>query len=209
MDNVKDVRKKHLIALLEGANALKYGDFTLASGQKSKYYVDGKQLSLNSKVLAEVCRQMAFGIYNKCPIIDAIGGPELGAVPLVGGLLAHWGIVLKLWGYTNDIKGFIVRKDVKGHGLQKLVEGPLDEDVVHNCVVVEDVTTTGGSAMKAVKAVEDLGHCVKIVATVVDREQGARQLFEDRGIVFLPLLTASDFIKPEELKVDWDNEESK
>lgn len=196
MRDVTDVRKEHLIKLLEGANALKYGDFTLASGQKSTYYVDGKQLSLNSKVLAEVCRQMAFAIYNKHPIIDAIGGPELGAVPIVGGLLAHWGIVLKLWGYTNDIKGFIVRKQAKGHGLQKLVEGPLDPEMVHNVVVVEDVTTTGASAMKAVQAVEDLGHCVKAVATVVDREQGARQLFEDRGITFISLLSASDFVKP-------------
>lgn len=201
MNDVEAVRKKHLVSLLESTKALQYGDFTLASGQKSDYYIDGKQLSLNSKALAEVCRQMAFAIYNKCPVIDAIGGPAMGAVPLVGGLLAHWGIVLKLWGYTNDIKGFVVRKEEKEHGLGKLVEGPLDPDVVHNCVVVEDVTTTGASALRAVKAVEDLGHCVKIVATVVDREQGARQLFEERGVTFIPLLSVSDFVKPKE--VDW------
>lgn len=195
MDNIKDVRKKHLVKLFENANALKYGDFTLSSGKKSNYYINGKTLSLNSKILAEVCRQMAFDIYNKCPVIDCVGGPELGAVPIVGGLLAHWGIVLKLWGYTNDIKGFIVRKQAKEHGLQELVEGSFDPNVVHNCVVVEDVTTTGASAMKAVEAIEKLGHCVKIVATIVDREQGAKELFENKGITFISLLSASDFIK--------------
>lgn len=191
MDN--HVCKQTLIKLLEESNALKHGEFTLASGQKSTYYIDGKQLSLNSKVLTEVCRHMISNIYNTYPNIDAIGGPAMGAVPLVGGLLTCWNIMLNT---KNDIKGFVVRKEEKGHGLGKLVEGTLNPNTVHNCVVVEDVTTTGASAMRAVKAIQDLGHKVTVVATVVDREQGAHKLFENHGIAFISLISTSDFIKP-------------
>jgi orotate phosphoribosyltransferase len=190
-----DVIKQQFIDMLTKSNALQYGDFILASGKKSQYYFDGKQVILNSKTLAVVARLMAFRVYEACPIIDAIGDPELRAVPLVGGVLAHWGITLKLWGYENDIRGFIVRKEPKGHGLKKFVEGPLDEDV----------TTTGGSAMKAVKAVEELGHQVKVVTTILDRQEGAHQLFEERGIKFIPLITAQDIVKPEVVP-EWDND---
>jgi len=199
--------KQQLIDLMLQSKALKYGDFTLASGKKSPYYVDGKMISLSSKALTVFARMLAFQIYEACPTIDAIGGPELGAVPLIGGVLAHWGITLKLWGYENDIRGFIVRKEVKGHGLKKGVEGPLDQEMVHNVAVIEDVTTTGASALKAVEAVEALGHQVRIVATILDREEGARQVFEERGIKFIPLLTASDIVKKEQLPVvEWDED---
>ena len=198
--------KQQFIDLLRDSKALQYGDFTLASGKKSSYYVDGKMLSLSSKALTVVARMLAFKIYEACPIIDAIGGPELGAVPLIGGVLAHWGITLKLWGYENDIKGFIVRKETKGHGLKKGVEGPLDSEKIHNVCIIEDVITTGASALKAIEAVEALGHQVLIVATVLDRQEGARQLFEDRGLKFIPLLTASDIIKKDVTIPDWDND---
>lgn len=198
---------KQLIDLMVASKALQYGDFTLSSGKKSPYYVDGRLISLSSNSLSVVSRMLSYHICEACQTIDAIGGPELGAVPLVGGILAHWGIVLKLWGRENDLRGFIVRKEPKGHGLKKGVEGPLDPNKVHHVAVVEDVTTTGASAMKAVEAMQGLGHQVKVVASILDREEGARGLFEEKGIKFISLLKSSDIVRAEVIPVvDWDGD---
>ena len=128
-----DKRERLKEILLE--KAIKFGDFTLASGQKSTYYINGKMATLDSEGLnltAEIFLDMIDGI--EC---DAVGGPTLGADPIIGAVvaLAH--------NRGRKLSGLIVRKETKDHGTQKLIEGPVAEGM--KVVVVEDVTTTGGS----------------------------------------------------------------
>jgi len=203
---MEQMNKNGLIKLMVESKAIRYGEFTLSSGKKSTYYFDGKKLSLGSKALTAVVTMLAREIRELCPTVDAIGGPELGAVALVGGLLVHHGITRDLLGHENDMRGFICRKESKKHGLKEIIEGTLDPERVHKVCVIEDVTTTGGSALRAVNHVEALGHEVLVVAAIVDRQEGARQLFEGRGIRFISLLNASDIVKKEAVEPDWDED---
>ena len=143
--------------------AIKFGDFTLVSGRKSKYYINGKMATLDSagvNLTAEIMLDMLEG--TDC---DAVGGPTLGADPMVGAIiaLAH--------NRGRKLTGFIVRKESKDHGTKSLIEGPLDKGM--KTVIVEDVATTGGSAIKAINAVREFGCEVVKVMVIVDREEGA------------------------------------
>ena len=163
--------------------ALKFGDFTLVSGKKSTYYLDGKQVTLS----AEGLLQISYGLLELLQDVDysGFGGMSIGADPIVGGVLTA--------GATQDrtIQGFMVRKEAKGHGTQKFVEGPVQPG--DNVVIVDDVVTTGGSAILAVDRVEEFGCKVVHAVGIVDRLQGGRQAFEARGIPFSALLTVEDF----------------
>lgn len=168
-------------------NAISEGDFTLSSGIKSKHYVDVKKVLLTS-----------LGAYYACVGInalvskirfDTIGCMELGGVPLLSGMLA-------MPATDRIFNGFIVRKEAKGHGRFSNVEGTIREGA--EVLVVEDVTTTGASALQVVDAAVDAGARVIGVATVVDREYGAAELFKEAGIPFFSLLTASDLGLKEE-----------
>ena len=121
--------------------------------------------------------------------VDLIGGLEMGAVPLA----ASAATLSQERG--TPIRAFFVRKQAKEHGTQKLVEGlgPDETMAGQNVVVVEDVTTTGGSAIKAVNALKADGANVLKVITVVDREEGAAENFAEAGIAFQALLTATSF----------------
>ena len=145
--------------------SLKKGDFTLSSGQKSTYYIDGKLTTLDSRGAFLVGRILLAMLADDVP--DAVGGLTLGADPIVGSILSLAGME------DLELKGFIVRKQAKEHGTQSLVEGPLEKG--DRVVVVEDVLTTGSSSLKAIQAVRDIGCTVDRVLAVVDREQGARE----------------------------------
>ncbi len=168
-------------------HALKKGDFTLASGQKSNYYINGKLSTLDARGAYLVARTFLAMIADDVP--DAIGGLTLGADPIVGSILALAGIEdLKL-------KGFIVRKATKDHGTKSLVEGPLSGD--EKVVIIEDVVTTGGSSMKAIQAVEELGCRVTRVLTVVDREQGGTKNLGEKGYRLESIFTAKELLAHE------------
>lgn len=163
--------------------ALKFGDFTLVSGKKSSYYLDGKQVTLH----AEGLRQVSLGLLEmlKETEYDAFGGMSIGADPIVGGVLtvaAEQGI---------DLKGFMVRKEAKGHGTNKYVEGPVEPGM--KVIVVDDVVTTGGSSLLAVDRVEEFGCQVIKVVGIVDRLQGGAANFAAREIPFESLLSITDF----------------
>jgi orotate phosphoribosyltransferase len=169
--------------------ALKFGDFTLASGKKSTYYLDGKQVTLH----AEGLRQVSLGLLDllKETEFDAFGGMSIGADPIVGGVLT----VAAEQG--RDLKGFMIRKEAKGHGTNKFVEGPVEPGM--KVVVVDDVVTTGGSSLLAVDRVEEFGCKVVQVVGIVDRLQGGAKNFADRGLPFVSLLSITDFgISPPE-----------
>ena len=152
-------------------NSLKKGDFTLSSGQKSTYYIDGKLSTLDSRGVFLVARIFLAMISDDVP--RAVGGLTLGADPIVGAMLALAGLE------DLDIKGFIVRKQAKDHGTQSLVEGPVVKG--DRVVVVEDVLTTGASSLKAIQAIREIGCTCDRVLGVVDREQGARENLKKEG----------------------------
>jgi orotate phosphoribosyltransferase len=174
--------KQQLMGLFR-ERALKFGDFTLASGKKAKYYLDGKQVTLHSRGL----RQVSLGLLELLRGVefDAVGGMSIGADPIVAGVLT----VAAEQG--RDLKGFLVRKESKGHGTQKYVEGPLEPG--ERVVIVEDVVTTGGSSLLAIDRVQEFGGKVVQVVAIVDRMEGGAAQFAARDVPFRSLLTIEDF----------------
>jgi orotate phosphoribosyltransferase len=163
-------------------DAVKHGEFILASGQKSHFYIDCRNVTLS----AEGAAQVGAGILELLgdEPFDAVGGMTLGADPILAAVLALAGAA------GRDLRGFIVRKEAKQHGSGKQVEGPIRAG--DRCVVVEDVTTTGGSCQLAIAAVEALGAKVVRIVTVLDRLAGAQEAFAKRGYAFSALLTLRD-----------------
>lgn len=163
--------------------ALKFGDFTLTSGQKSTYFLDGKQVALHSRGL----RLIGAGLLEELADVefDAIGGMSIGADPIVGGVITVAGE------QGRDLLGFMVRKEAKGHGTKQFIEGPVEPG--QKVVIVDDVVTTGGSSLKACERIEEFGCEVVHVVGIVDRMQGGAKNFADRGYPFSSLLTIEDF----------------
>lgn len=164
--------------------SFKTGDFTLSSGQKSTYYIDGKQTTLDaegSALLAEAILETIAG-----DAVTAVGGLTLGADPIVGATVC----LSFLRG--RPLRGFIVRKEVKAHGTSRPIEGDLRPG--EGVAVIEDVTTTGASAFKAIEAVEAAGGRVLRVVSMVDRLQGAEKAFAERGYAFSPIFTLRDLV---------------
>jgi orotate phosphoribosyltransferase len=172
-----------LIELLR-RDALKLGAFTLASGRSSHYYVDGRKVTLSADGAALIGAGV-LELLLKEVAIDSIGGLTLGADPIVGATLA-----LAPGAGLGHLTGFLVRKEAKGHGTGKLVEGPLEPG--SKVAVVDDVATTGGSSLQAVQVVEAMGCSVIGVIAVLDRLEGAAAAFAARGLPFHALLTIRD-----------------
>ena len=162
-------REELLKILVE--KSLKRGDFTLSSGQKSDYYIDGKLSTLDGRGAYLVGRIFLAMLSDDVP--DAIGGMTLGADPIVGAVVALAGLE------DLTLKGFIVRRETKSHGTQSLVEGPVKKG--ERVVIVEDVVTTGGASLRAVEAMRGIGCEVDRVLAVVDREQGGRANLREHG----------------------------
>lgn len=172
-----------LFALLQ-ARSFKKGDFLLASGDRSTYFIDGKMSMVNGEgaaligqVLFEHTQDLAF---------DAIGGLAAGAIPLATAAAMAYHL------NGRAMEGFWVRNDVKDHGTKKLVEGNVPPG--SRVVILEDVVTRGQSALKAIDAVRAAGCEVVRVVTLVDRLQGGEQLFRDKGVAdYRAVFTIRDF----------------
>jgi orotate phosphoribosyltransferase len=175
--------RQRLIALLQ-RDALKRGTFTLASGRTSHYYVDGRKVTLSAEGSAQIGAGVLELIASR-PDVTAVGGLTLGADPIVGATLA-----LAAASGRGQLRGFLVRKEAKAHGMGNLIEGPLEPGSV--VAIVDDVATTGGSSLQAVQAVEAMGCKVAMVVVVLDRLEGAAAAFAARGLPFRSLLTIRD-----------------
>jgi orotate phosphoribosyltransferase len=172
-----------LLTELIRKNSLQLGDFTLASGKKAKYYLDCRKVTLDP----QGANQIAAGILDLLgdSVPDAIGGMAIGADPISAA-------VITLAGQRGlPLMGFIVRKESKQHGTGRDVEGPVHRGM--SVVVVEDVVTTGGSAIKAIEKVEEFGMKVREVIAIVDRLEGGKEAFAERGYTLRTLLTIRDF----------------
>ena len=161
-----------------------HGEFKLASGAVSKFFFDLKVTLLDPEG-SNLASDMILELIQPLKA-DAIGGLVIGACPIASS------VCTKSWLAGQPIRGFYVRKEPKKRGTQKLVEGDMLKKG-DRVVVVEDVTTSGGSAMDAVKSLRELGCEIVKIITIVDREQGAKEMFAKEGIDFTPLFTKSEF----------------
>lgn len=162
------------------SRAVSFGKFKLASGQESTFYINSKQVLFHSEaawLLGELIWQATRDLE-----IQAVGGLEVGAIPMATAT------VMRYHENGRSLEGFFVRKQAKEHGSQSLIEGGLRPGM--SVAILDDVLTTGESAMKAVKAVEAFGSNVARVVCIVDRLQGAREKLA--GYDFRPLFTLRD-----------------
>lgn len=175
------IHMSELSDALKACGALQFGEFTLASGAKSDYYINIKKASTDPKVLGLIARLMAGKMKENGIEADRIAGVVLGAVPLEAALALETGLPFVM-----------VRKEKKDHGTGKQIEGDLNEGEV--VLMVEDVVTTAGSCIKGIHALREAGADVKYVLSVIDREAGGAEALKAEGVTFIPLVKGSELL---------------
>ena len=165
------------------------GEVTLVSGRKSHFYFNLKPAMLDPEGAALIAQLVLDAL--KSDRIDYIGGLEMGAVPISGAIAALSALAGK------PLPAFFVRKKPKEHGAKLAVEGLAPGESLHGkrVAVIEDVTTTGESALKAANAAKDAGAEIVVVLTLVDRQEGAAKTFAKAGLAFRSLLRAEEFLR--------------
>jgi len=179
-----DQRRQRLFELIK-ERSFRRGNFTLASGKQSSYYFDSKPTMLHPEG-ATLLAQLIFDAIKDVNA-DCVGGLEMGAVPLIAP------VAIQSLEAGQPLMGFFVRKAPKDHGTKQRVEGI--DMAGKTAVIVEDVTTTGGSAMQAVEEVKKAGGKVALVISILDRGEGARELYAAAGVPFTSLFTAEEFLR--------------
>lgn len=162
------------------------GDFTLASGKKSSFYIDLKATTLHPEG-AYLIGEIAVRVIQESGLrVDAVGGLTLGADPLA--------TAISLAGRAHGVTwpAFIVRKEPKDHGTGRYIEGIENLKPGASVLVLEDVVTTGGSSQKAIDRLREAGFKPVATLTVVDRQQGGAELLSQQGLKFLSLATIGD-----------------
>lgn len=170
--------KDYLIDILQENEVFKRGKFILSSGKESNFYIDMKKAITDVEILKTIAKLIFEKIKDES--IDKVAGPALGAVPIATAISLEANIPL-----------LMIRKEKKGYGTSKLIEGELNKG--DNVILVEDVTTTGDSLLKAIEAVQNNGGIVKRAFVVVDREEGAIDKFKMTNIKLEPLISVSEF----------------
>jgi len=163
--------------------ALRFGKFTLASGREANYYLDCRQITLDSQGARLVGEGMLDLLGDDLP--DLVGGMAIGADPITAAILTLAGT------RGLALRGVMVRKEAKQHGTGRFVEGPSKEG--ESIVIVEDVVTTGGSSLQAIERCEAVGLKVRRVLAIIDRLEGGREAFAQRGYELTTLFTVRDF----------------
>lgn len=188
-------KKELLLQLLESYSFLT-GDFTLASGKKSKYYFDFRASASDPEAIKLVGELFFDRIRNYSQRVDAIGGAIFGAAPIV--------TAITIESYLNNepTPGFYVRKEPKKYGTKSYVEGALDSEKNLNVILVEDVITTGGSILRAVDhLLESHPKCnILGILALLDREEGGRKNIEDAGYDLWTMFTIGDLFAVNEKK---------
>ena len=163
--------------------ALKFGDFTLTSGKKASYFLDGKQVTLDAQGASLVAKGILELLGDSLPA--AVGGMSIGADPITASIVTMAGVQGK------SLNGFMVRKEAKGHGTNAFIEGPVQPG--DKVVIVEDVVTTGGSSLLAIDRCKEFGLEVVGMIAIIDRMEGGRAAFAAAGYELQSLLTIEDF----------------
>ncbi len=174
--------RERLLHLLR-SDAYKKGDFTLSSGRKSEHYVNCKPVTLNGYGLKLACYLFMDHLDTNA---KAVGGLTLGADPLVSGVAM-----------MSEMNGLIIRKEPKGHGTGAWIEGPRPPDgsVV---TVLEDVITTGSSALFAVEKLRNAGYVTNRIVSIVNRQEGAEASIIAEGLELVSLFTLEDLLQNDE-----------
>lgn len=166
----------NLAGMLIAYKAIEFGDFTLASGAKSTYYIDVKTAVTNPDLLSAIAAEVTGSQEFEVIAGVAVGGVSLAVATSLAAKKPY----------------AIIRSSEKGHGKKDVVIGHVRGRKV---LLIEDVTTSGGSALYGIDALREAGAIVECVVTVVDREQGAAAMLADHGIRLVPLVTVSDLLK--------------
>jgi orotate phosphoribosyltransferase len=174
-----------LLSLLAERSARR-GQFTLASGRQSTLYIDARLTTMSPDGLALIGPLALAALHDAAWTVDAVGGLTLGADPV------SYAIAYASAATSTPLRAFTVRKEAKAHGTGRLIEGPFREG--DRVAVIEDVITTGGSALRAVEAIRAAGGVVVGVLALVDREEGGREALVGAGLPVLALARASDIV---------------
>jgi len=189
MDTTRSQIIAELVPLIT-AKALRRGTFRLASGREASFYLDAKQVVLDARGSMLVGRAILDLLRAHGPLPAAVGGMSIGADPVTSAVVTMAGVS----GF--DLRGFMVRKEPKDHGTKRYIEGPVAPG--EKVVIVEDVTTTGGSSLLAIDRAIEFGLVVERVVTVIDRLAGATATLAARGIPLDALVTIRDLgIEPD------------
>jgi orotate phosphoribosyltransferase len=189
MDTTRSQTIAELVSLIT-AKALQRGTFRLASGREASFYLDAKQVVLDARGSMLVGRAILDLLRAHGPLPAAVGGMSIGADPVTSAVVTMAGV----GGF--DLRGFMVRKEPKDHGTKRYIEGPVAPG--EKVVIVEDVTTTGGSSLLAIDRAIEFGLVVERVVTVIDRLAGATATLAARGIPLDALVTIRDLgIEPD------------
>ena len=179
---LEEKRQRLLAIIREKSFLTKGGPFKLASGGLSDFYLDMKPTTFSPEGL-NLIADILYDMIREDHSIDGVGGLELGALPITN--------AVSMRSFSDrPIDGFVVRKEKKGHGTDKKIDGNFRPD--SNVVLFEDVTTRGGSVMEAVNAVRARGATVKKIITIVDRLEGATENLEKEGIELVAVFTIKD-----------------
>jgi len=175
-------KRQKLLAIISRASLLQGREFRLTSGRSSNFFIDLKKTMFDPEG-ASLLADLLFDKI-KAEDVDCIGGMEAGAIPIVATLC------MRSWP-DKPIKGFFIRKEAKGHGTDQRIDGLLERG--SRVILFEDVTTTGGSAMRAADQTRQFQCTIVKVISVVDRLEGAEDNFRNAGIQFEALFTRRDF----------------
>lgn len=171
--------KNELIRLLKEVNCVKFGNFTLASGKQSKYYVDIKKATTNPKVLKAAAKLVNYYVSKENNENLKIAGVELGSVSIATAVSLET---------EKDL--LIIRKKAKEYGTKNKIEGELNPG--DNVIVMEDVTTTGGSVSRAVDEIRAVSGNVNKIYVIVDRQEGAKENLAENNVELIPLVTIEE-----------------
>jgi orotate phosphoribosyltransferase len=178
---MSEASRRRLLELFQ-SRAVSFGRFKLASGKESTYYINSKKALFHSESIA-LLGEALWDLTHDLDI-QAVGGLEVGAIPMATATVLHY------HRQGRTLEGFFVRKQAKGHGSQERIEGVLPPGA--RVAIVDDVLTTGGSALQAVQEVECAGGRVVAVVCIVDRLEGAREVFAPK-YEYRPIFTIRDF----------------
>ena len=181
--HLRDDRRERLLQIIKAESLLTGAEFTLASGQRSGFFFDMKKTMFHPEGAALV-GDIIFEMIADDVDVQYIGGLEIGAIPMAVSVSA------RSWP-TRPINAFFVRKAPKDHGAINLIDGQFRPN--SKVILFEDVTTTGGSVMKAVRAVRDQGCTVKKIITIVDRGEGAAANLKKENLELAAIFTMDDF----------------
>jgi orotate phosphoribosyltransferase len=188
---------KNKLKQLLRRKSLVRGTFTLASGKVSDYYIDCKLTTLDPEGAVLTGYTVLELLEENGIHADAIGGPPIGAHPIVVAVAAVSFLRAKLEGKGKPLPAFLIREQHKSYGLQKQIEG-VDLKTISKVVIIDEVCTTGKSTREALKAVEDAGLQVVAVMSLVDREEGGSESLR-RDYTYLPIFTARELRQDDDL----------